>query len=136
MGFGKQILLDLSKRDKEFKHGFFPLAYVFDCADWKAGYNEYWDYDKTKLKIWDAFEKDVIKRFEQYLIPVIALKKETPKEAVCQVFEKVNTGGVSLNVFELLTATFAADDFNLREDWEARSKTLAKNNVLRDLENT
>lgn len=136
MGFGKQIVLDLSGRDKEYQQGYFPLASVFDCAEWRAGYNEYWDYDKGKLKIWDAFERDVVKRFEQYLIPVIALKKETPKEAVCQVFEKVNTGGVSLNVFELLTATFAADDFNLRDDWDSKSNGLSKYNVLRDLENT
>lgn len=136
LGFGKQVLLDLSDQEKEYKQGYFPLASVFDCAEWRTGYNEYWDYDKAKSKTWDAFERDVVKRFEQYLVPVIALKKETPKEAVCQVFEKVNTGGVSLNVFELLTATFAADDFNLREDWQSKLQALAKHNVLGDLENT
>lgn len=52
-----------------------------------------------------------------YMLPVIIMKKENPKEAVCQVFEKVNTGGVSLTVFELLTATFAADEFDLKTDW-------------------
>ena len=45
------------------------------------------------------------------------MTKENPKEAVCQVFEKVNTGGVSLTVFELLTATFASEEFDLKEDW-------------------
>jgi hypothetical protein len=43
-------------------------------------------------------------------------------------FEKVNTGGLALNVFELLTATFAYDrayfeahgtDFRLNDDWDA-----------------
>lgn len=52
------------------------------------------------------------------MLPVIILSKENPKEAVCQVFEKVNTGGVSLNVFELLTATFAADEFDLKKDYD------------------
>jgi hypothetical protein len=33
------------------------------------------------------------------------------------VFEKVNTGGVVLNAFELLTAIYATDDFRLRDDW-------------------
>lgn len=51
------------------------------------------------------------------MLPVIEMKKTNPKEAVCQVFEKVNTGGVSLSVFELLTASFASDDFDLKEDW-------------------
>ena len=51
---------------------------------------------------------------------MISLGKDTPKEAVCQVFENVNTGGVSLTVFELVTAIFAMDDFELRKDWEER----------------
>ena len=51
---------------------------------------------------------------------LILLGKDTPKEAVCQVFENVNTGGVSLTVFELVTAIFAMDDFELRKDWEDR----------------
>ena len=33
------------------------------------------------------------------------------------MFEKVNTGGVSLSVFELLTASFASEDFDLKTDW-------------------
>ena len=61
---------------------------------------------------------------------MIKLFKHNPKEAVCQVFEKVNTGGVSLTVFELLTATFAADEFNLRDDWEERTPKLYKHDVL------
>lgn len=36
------------------------------------------------------------------------------------MFENVNTGGVSLTVFELVTAIFAMDDFELRKDWEER----------------
>ena len=59
-------------------------------------------------------------------MPVINLDKGTPKEAVCTVFEKVNTGGVTLNVFELATASFAADadTFSLRDDWESRKRRM------------
>jgi hypothetical protein len=45
-----------------------------------------------------------------------------------QIFENVNTGGVPLTVFELVTATFAADGFNLRDDWE-KSKATFKGKV-------
>ena len=76
------------------------------------------------MRLFNTFESQVIKRFEQYHIPIIKLFNSTPKEAVCLVFEKVNTGGVALNVFELLTATFAADNFQLRDDWRAREKRL------------
>ncbi len=69
-------------------------------------------------------------------MPVIELAKNTPKEAVCLVFEKVNTGGVILNVFELATASFAMDDeFSLREDWDARRYRMrTKNSVLQDVD--
>jgi hypothetical protein len=67
---------------------------------------------QERLARWNALAQEVIQRYQQYQIPLILLRKETPKEAVCQVFEKVNTGGVSLTVFELLTATFAADDYD------------------------
>ena len=59
-----------------------------------------------------------------YKLPVITLDKSTPREAVCKVFEDVNTGGVALTVFELVTAMFASyvdpstgEGFKLREDW-------------------
>ena len=56
-------------------------------------------------------------------MPTINLDKSTPKEAVCQVFEKVNTGGVTLTVFELLTATYAVDDFELRKGLGRAART-------------
>ena len=49
--------------------------------------------------------------------PVIQLQRETSQEAVCLVFERVNTGGVPLSVFELITAIYAADGYILRDDW-------------------
>ena len=78
----------------------------------------------------------IVKRFEQYQVPVIELGRDTPKEAVCQVFEKVNTGGVTLTVFELLTATFAADDFELRPDWNRRERTIHSHSILTNVSNT
>jgi hypothetical protein len=123
--FRNEIIEDYSTSEHEFETGMFPLAQVFDYTNWRSEYNKYWDYDSAKIEQFDQFEADVIKRFERYQIPVIELRAETPKEAVCQVFEKVNTGGVTLTVFELLTATYAAaSGFNLREDWLKRDRWL------------
>ena len=74
--------------------------------------------------------------FEQYQVPAIDLAKSTPKEAVCQVFEKVNTGGVTLTVFELLTATYAAGDFELRKDWDGRRERLSQHQLLAGVDAT
>ena len=55
-----------------------------------------------------AFREKILRVFRDYQVPVIELGKDNSREAVCLVFEKVNTGGVALNVFELITATYAA----------------------------
>src|ERR1019366_4160999 len=55
--------------------------------------------------------------FKSYHVPVITLDRSTSKEAVCVVFEKVNTGGKALDAFELVTAMYAASGHELRKDW-------------------
>lgn len=121
--FRNEVQKDYSTASAEYEQMVFPVSEVFDCSEWRAGYNAFWNYAPDKIKLFDQFERNIIKRFEQYQVPVIKLLKETPKVAVCQVFEKVNTGGVSLTVFELVTAGFAAEGFNLREDWEGKLDT-------------
>jgi hypothetical protein len=133
--FGGEITLDVTAPDREYAADLFPVNRIFGSAEWRQAYSEHWSFDREKMRLFNEFESEVIKRFEQYQVPVIELKKETPKEAVCLVFERVNTGGVALTVFELLTASFAADDFQLRDDWNAREQRLkSQHPVLRNLQ--
>ncbi|OUL19318.1 DUF262 domain-containing protein [Nostoc sp. 106C] len=134
--FSSEILADYSTLEAEYKNDLFPVTQIFDYSNWMHNYNEFWDFQKEKIKLFSQFTLEIIKPFEQYLVPVILLRKETPREAVCQVFEKVNTGGVSLTVFELLTATFAADKFQLRQDWAIREKQLKKFPILGNIYST
>ena len=127
--FGRDITLDLSSSDFEFKHHILPTEKVMNSMDWMLGYLGYWkDYGEhpegDPVAFFTQFKAAVLDNFTDYQLPVISLGKGTSKEAVCTVFEKVNTGGVTLNVFELVTAAFAADDFSLRDDWAARSGRL------------
>ena len=48
------------------------------------------------------------------------------KEAVCVVFEKVNTGGKALDAFELVTAMYAAHGYELRRDWYGKDGELGR----------
>lgn len=125
--FGRTIELDISTSENEYASMMFPLNIVFDnqaCWDWERGFQEFFSLDRDYASIFFSFRSEIIQPLYSYKIPVIKLSRETPKDAICQVFENVNTGGVSLTVFELLTATFAGDDFRLREDWDRRSATL------------
>ena len=133
---GRDIVLDLTTEENEFKNLMYPVCMVDDYDEWRTSFSEYWDYDREKIKFWNEFEKKIIKGFNGYNLPVIVMKKENPKEAVCQVFEKVNTGGVSLTVFELLTASFASDEFDLKADWANIKNDFKPFKVLSNINNT
>ena len=127
--FGRKVELDLSSPAREFEHHMIPTEKVMDGMAWGFGYAQYWQQrgghpHGGPFAFFERFKDNVLNNFTEYQLPVINLGKETPKEAVCTVFEKVNTGGVTLNVFELVTASFAAGDFSLRDDWEARRKRM------------
>jgi hypothetical protein len=137
--FGRDIELDLSTEDKEREQGFFPVRLLFsnDTVTWLFAMA-----DKNQA---NTFHTRVIKPVTTYNIPAIELDKSTSKSAVATVFEKVNTGGLVLNVFELLTATFAGDkehfdehgtDFRLNDDWVKTQQMFAGQQTLAGLENT
>lgn len=118
--FRNEVIKDYSTAELEYQEMVFPITKMFNTSAWRIGFERYWNYAQDKIELFNEFDTKVIKRFEQYLVPVIKLLKGTPKVAVCQIFEKVNTGGVPLSVFELVTASFAAEGYNLREDWEGQ----------------
>ncbi|MCR5259973.1 MAG: DUF262 domain-containing protein, partial [Desulfovibrio sp.] len=121
--FNRDVVLDISSPEKEWEAGMFPMNILFDGyarEKWGNGYKKLHGYADEAIDRYSAFLEEVLAVALEYKLPVITLSRETPKEAVCQVFEHVNTGGVSLTVFELVTASFAAGDFDLRRDWTER----------------
>lgn len=136
---GREVILDLSTREKEFENLMFPLNMTFsanETEDWNWEMLEYYNNDKEYRMLFRDFSQKILRPILSYTMPIIQLDKDTPKEAVCQIFENVNTGGVPLTVFELVTATFAADGQELRKDWDAvKQKFSQKNNgeLLKDI---
>jgi hypothetical protein len=115
--------LDLSNSELEYELGLFPLSRIYQAGEWQLGYINHWNGRpefNEELALYNDFQKGVVNLFAEYQLPVITLAKSSRREAVCQVFEKVNTGGVKLNAFELVTASYAADGFDLRADWYGR----------------
>ncbi|HPZ06613.1 MAG TPA: DUF262 domain-containing protein [Candidatus Eremiobacteraeota bacterium] len=133
---GRDIVLDLSKEEYEYQNLMYPVCMIDEYSTWRMNFTEYWNYDKEKSIFWNSFEAKIINSFNHYMLPVIDMKKENSKEAVCQVFEKVNTGGVPLTVFELLTATYASDEFDLKQDWKEILQKFGPYDVLQKIKNT
>lgn len=136
--FGKDVVLDLSDYDNQRAEGYFPLHLLY--GDFMS-----WILDLHDRELGKAFHEHFIKPATTYDIPAIVLDEDTDKAAVATVFEKVNIGGLPLNVFELLTAMFAGDaeyfeqngeDFRLNDDWKETQLKWSAHPVLPAVENT
>lgn len=117
--FGREAGPDLSSTELEYKTLMYPVTKVFDWDHWQDGFDKAWagDVNAEVREEFRRFKREVLENFKYYRVPVIALDRSTSKEAVCVVFEKVNTGGKPLDAFELVTAMYAADGHELRKDW-------------------
>jgi hypothetical protein len=139
--FGRDVELDLSTIELECRQLHFPCDQIMSSDDWEATLHR---VAPDQFGTYMAFRSQILAPFRAYQLPVIQLKKETSKEAVCLVFEKVNTGGVQLSVFELITASYAADGYNLRDDWfgsnlrnvESRKERMEEEDLLKGIEAT
>ncbi len=117
--FGREVVLDLSSADLEYQALRYPVSQVFDWDKWQDGFDRHWKGDQNEAvrEEFRSFKRQILENFKYYRVPVIALDRSTSKEAVCVVFEKVNTGGKPLDAFELVTAMYAAAGHELRKDW-------------------
>lgn len=138
--FDRDVVLDLSTTEKQYENGYFPVALLYNANE-----NFQWMMEYPDKELSMQFHKLYVQAASQYQIPAIELDKETDKAAVATVFEKVNIGGLPLNVFELLTAVFAGDgsyyaktgqDFRLNDDWLETRKLWENYPVLDKVENT
>lgn len=136
--FGRDITRDVSTMEREIEQKLFPVNRLFGDA-------LTWLFNIEDRALGAAFNEKVIVPVGTYNIPAIELDNHTSKAAVATVFEKVNVGGLPLNVFELLTATFAGDadyfnehgtDFRLNDDWHLTKDKFASHRVLGGVENT
>ena len=98
--FGRETVLDLSSPEHEYEQHMVPTERLLsgNYMAWMLAYLKHWD-DKatshpagTAARLWEDFNECCWNNFNDYDLPVIQLDKDTAKEAVCTIFEKVNTG--------------------------------------------
>ena len=131
--------MDLSTREKEFENKMIPFNILSDqneLNEWRNEYQKFYNFNSEDIKQYQDIDDNVLQQVVNYEVPYIKVLKNTPKEAVCQVFENVNQGGKPLTVFELITATFAADNFDLKEHWKSIKEEFSKYDTLKNFDNT
>ncbi len=128
--------IDCTTPEKEYEQLLFPISATFNYAQWREGFQKYWSYDPDKLALVRQFELEIVKKFEHYQLPIIQLRPELSKVAVCQVFEDMHQMPTPMTFFDLVTACFAAEDFSLREHFAGVSQKLSRFGVLQGVRNT
>lgn len=74
------------------------------------------------------FNNKVVKPLAGYSIPMVRLDRATAQGGIGSIFAQANSSGMQMDVFELLTSLFAAQDpdFDLLKDWEKTDEVLRK----------
>ncbi len=71
----------------------------------------------SKRKVFRQAYEQYVEPIATYEFPVVTLDTNTSLEAVCTIFETLNSTGVKLSVFDLLSARYYAKGENLRKMW-------------------
>ncbi|MCS4534823.1 DUF262 domain-containing protein [Corynebacterium sp. HS2168-gen11] len=131
--FAPQI--DLSSREAALQNGYIPVSdLLFD-----AGTDLLFDIAASSSHdIAKKFYTRVVKPLVRYSVPMIRLDRTTSRAGIGSIFASVNTLGLQMDVFELLTAVFAVEDpdFRLQDDWEKTAATLREHPALAHITRT
>ena len=114
----------------QFMKKIFPLSELKNNggSNWLFEFQDYLQDDEkySKEDARNYYEKlNMILSYvwSKYEIPVVKLSDTLSYENVIKVFERINSKGTPLDVFDLLNARFALYDIVLRDEWEKVKNT-------------
>jgi len=122
----KDVCKNLSDTAKEQGDGLFPLDIILqeprgtNYSKWLSDYTfskasgDREAYDKYS-QVQSNFIRRFIEKITGYQVHYEEIKKGTPSDVICTVFETINTTGKRLTVFDLLVARCYPDNMNLRD---------------------
>lgn len=122
-----QSLID-NDFELQFEKGMVPFT-IFSSSsafkDWRRGITRYIEEHEPELESFGQITREDIDNFEdntevfrEYEIPIVQMGVNTDPEKVVQTFERINTQGLELGIFDILTARLYPDEINLRELWD------------------
>lgn len=112
-------------KETQFSKKLFPIT-EFNNRDYGIWMNEFKAYLKDvegiSEKEADNYYRQIMNVLDhvwfQYKIPVVQLPTSMTLDSVAEIFEKINSKGTLLGVFDLLNARFTRYDVNLRSLWD------------------
>jgi hypothetical protein len=108
--------------ETQIEKDFVPFT-VFQSSDvyedWRFGMEDYAaTVDSLTREDVRNFDRNT-KVFRSYDIPIIEFSSDTEPTTVVQTFERINTQGLELGVFDILTARLHPNNIRLRKLWES-----------------
>lgn len=121
---------ELSDPLYQFTHKVFPLTEIYRWDDWINQYDQWLAKQNSEFFLHDHLPHirliwyDLINGVRYYQVPTITLPKMKPDDPkalaeVCTIFEKINTTGVKLSVYDLLTARLYKFKIDLHKLWQS-----------------
>ncbi len=92
-----------------------PFTLLSDPGDFHD-----WLYEKQDAWTGDARSevRELYQRFEDFVVPVVALSPDTGKDNIVNIFERINRTGQPLSLFDLAGARLYTKDVRLRDRWD------------------
>lgn len=120
-------------REETFEQMLFPIHELNKYNHWVDDFEDYMlkkspDLNKVR-KIGRIIDRKLAHIWEGFEIPYISLPETMELFQVTDIFEKINTKGKPLSVFDLLIARLYKDNIELKKIWDATVKTYP--NILR-----
>ncbi len=135
--FGPDIPGGITSRETMVENYVVPVSSLL----WEEGNDLLFDMaantdDPVLRESVKEFHRRVLRPLAAYDIPMTRLDRGTSQIGVGQIFAQANSQGVSMDVFELLTASFALEDptFVLAEHWAQCEKELRKHPALDEID--
>jgi len=105
----------------ELANGLFPMAYLIDRNTMRNQIRIYVSGIQSDSEKADIVEflnysfGDIVDSILDYEFPIVELPENSSMEAVCKVFQTINTTGLKLSVFDICVAVFMPKGVNLKE---------------------
>ncbi len=124
----------LDRREAQWQQRALPCTVLLrpeEYLEWRDGVDDWLreqdpeGHSQFKRKWRRVWDNHIMSTFQTFEIPVVELPRAEDAQSiarVCAIFEKLNSTGVELSVYDLLTARLYPKGIRLRELWEKACK--------------
>lgn len=115
----------LTSRKEQFEQKLFPISELENLYYWLDDFQEYLEDEENISREESGNMKKKIREHleileKDYRIAIIELSEDMKLDHVCEIFERINSKGTTLTVFDLLNARLLKDGIELRKKlWDS-----------------